>query len=770
MPIALSDLIVPQTKDELLAQLLASLQGIGPVTQSGANGAPPAGLGDFEIAGVPDETYQVMVQIVAGGDTADVTIRWSLDGGNLWSSLGGVPTASSGGAHPWSIALTDYRASNAPTGLTITFSDAAAPNGPSSWVAGETYAFQGLAPSYSLTDFASGSVQWTMLQTDAQVLSDFSTLVAEITAGGFTSLASLPWLQLLAQEFYDIPPKPALPTIGQLLVYDGGGLGPTTIQPGGLVAAAESGNLYLDALSGPAILPKNGSILVQVQSQKAGSGYNDPALDIQTLVTSMPGVQVSNPRGSNMGAGPWSAGMATGVSTSLGGFLVRPTVPNGYIFASLSATGSLAGATEPVWPTEIGQTVADGAITWLCFGVDGAADSYSQVGDQPGTGLLWLTPNGDTTPNLSVDVVVRIVTTGFCGGATIALSTDGGNTFGPPVALAQQSPASGAGNEATWAPTTVYASGKFIYPVGKTGYYYKATQVGSGTSGATAPAWPTTIGVSVADGTVTWECVGYGYGQLVAGTGGALQAGVSSPDLQATVAVVFRDGPGAPDLQGTRGAFFAGDSWAITTDWASQYGQDEESQQALSARCQGQWTTLAMGLPLPQIEAWALAASPEVQAATAVPDNSGAGIVNLYVAGSGGAAVSSAGLAAVGAYVSQRLSGGVTLGSSGASTGLPVTALEFAIALGATIYVKAAQLTAAQTALSAGLLAYQLAVGVGGTVRYSQVMALLQGLPGVAGNQGYVDGVTLNGGTLDIVLSDGYTADITPPASPWVTI
>jgi type II secretory pathway pseudopilin PulG len=45
----------------------------------------------------------------------------------------------------------------------------------------------------------------------------------------------------------------------------------------------------------------------------------------------------------------------------------------------------------------------------------------------------------------------------------------------------------------------------YVAPVTKNGFIYFAQT--AGTSGATEPAWPTTVGATVADGTVTWQCV-----------------------------------------------------------------------------------------------------------------------------------------------------------------------------------------------------------------------------------------------------------------------
>jgi hypothetical protein len=57
-----------------------------------------------------------------------------------------------------------------------------------------------------------------------------------------------------------------------------------------------------------------------------------------------------------------------------------------------------------------------------------------------------------------------------------------------------------------WAATTAYAttSPHFVTPTTPNGFRYQCTT--GGTSGGTEPTWPTTIGGTVVDGTVTWTC------------------------------------------------------------------------------------------------------------------------------------------------------------------------------------------------------------------------------------------------------------------------
>jgi hypothetical protein len=61
-------------------------------------------------------------------------------------------------------------------------------------------------------------------------------------------------------------------------------------------------------------------------------------------------------------------------------------------------------------------------------------------------------------------------------------------------------------SQAAWAATTSYAVGYNARPVLANGLKYICTT--AGTSGSTQPTFPTTIGATVVDGTVTWTCAG----------------------------------------------------------------------------------------------------------------------------------------------------------------------------------------------------------------------------------------------------------------------
>lgn len=57
----------------------------------------------------------------------------------------------------------------------------------------------------------------------------------------------------------------------------------------------------------------------------------------------------------------------------------------------------------------------------------------------------------------------------------------------------------------TWETSTAYGVGEQIVPTALNGFIYECTVAGT-SHAATEPTWPTTIGNTVTDGTVTWRC------------------------------------------------------------------------------------------------------------------------------------------------------------------------------------------------------------------------------------------------------------------------
>jgi len=58
-----------------------------------------------------------------------------------------------------------------------------------------------------------------------------------------------------------------------------------------------------------------------------------------------------------------------------------------------------------------------------------------------------------------------------------------------------------------WATGTAYTLGRIVRPTAGNGYLYRATVAGT-SHGVTEPVWPTVVGQTITDNTVTWTCIG----------------------------------------------------------------------------------------------------------------------------------------------------------------------------------------------------------------------------------------------------------------------
>ena len=199
----------------------------------------------------------------------------------------------------------------------------------------------------------------------------------------------------------------------------------------------------------------------------------------------------------------------------------------------------------PIASTTTQRLVAAGKCYW---------DQFTAAGVKTGERYLGLTPGftvsvkSDTIESYSAESGVRqlddrtlvsVTRTGkisirqvslenlalFVGGATLtAAQTSGAVTNEAVSVLADRYYQLGAttanpsgvrnvtsitvatGTIANAAITTAYALGAMVKPVTTPLYIYQCTT--AGTSGGAAPVWPTTIGTTVVDGTVTWACIG----------------------------------------------------------------------------------------------------------------------------------------------------------------------------------------------------------------------------------------------------------------------
>lgn len=209
----------------------------------------------------------------------------------------------------------------------------------------------------------------------------------------------------------------------------------------------------------------------------------------------------------------------------------------GYVFVNLGASGT-SGSTEPVWPEDIsaltftdGMTVSDGTVTWTAqrnallnirammtaekvFADSGYGDGwwiYSDSFDHILTDLVTLYHCGATNnrstglmnsggDNTSAGALYQFeATNNGCWG--VRDQSFLGNTYHG-LDVSYNGPNRGVSPD-MWTSLATWAANYELSPTSPNGYTYRSS---AGTAGSVEPTWPTTLGSTVVDGTITWTC------------------------------------------------------------------------------------------------------------------------------------------------------------------------------------------------------------------------------------------------------------------------
>jgi uncharacterized phage protein gp47/JayE len=147
---------------------------------------------------------------------------------------------------------------------------------------------------FPATAWASGSVAPTMLGGEADYFADLGQSIAQIAKGGFIDDAEDGWVDLLCQSLYQETRNPAVFTQGNIVLADTANQGPITIQPGTVWVTEGTRTLRYTNLTG-GVLPLGGALPLSFQAESPGAAYNLANGSITVLVTTLPGVTVSNP-------------------------------------------------------------------------------------------------------------------------------------------------------------------------------------------------------------------------------------------------------------------------------------------------------------------------------------------------------------------------------------------------------------------------------------------------------------------------------------------
>jgi hypothetical protein len=289
MALTLSQLLAAPTVDNWRSYLLAALQGLGIVVEGGTSaGGVASGTGSLSLSGTPAAAYpKVVVKIVTAGELGTGAFQYSLDAGVTFSGTVTIPVA------PGAYVL-------GATGVTITF--AAGPVGSgTSFGIGDTFSFALATPSLQVTAWAASGGFRQLVENEAQALASLSAQQAALAAAGLTTNATGSWADLLGVQFYGLTRSPAAATKGQVTLADPGGAGPFTIVAGQMTFASTSGLYYTNSTGG--VLPKNGTLNLQVAALAPGAAYNVGNGTITTIAGgTLPGVTVNNP---DPGSGTW---------------------------------------------------------------------------------------------------------------------------------------------------------------------------------------------------------------------------------------------------------------------------------------------------------------------------------------------------------------------------------------------------------------------------------------------------------------------------------
>lgn len=279
MTTSLNDLIRVPTAEELKAQMLRELQGVSFTYHSGFS------TGTVTLSGVPVVAYAVRVKITTAGELGTAAFRYSTDGGNTYSSVDTVPV---GGSYPIPATPLAIVFANGPAGTTASF------------VVDDVFSVDTRVPTFPATSWQPFSVPLSLVENDAAVSQDVYRLVSLIVAGGFTSTAAGPWLDLVAEQFFDLTRNPAVATQGYAVLTDAGGAGPFTISNNEIWALSASGLRFNSV--GAYTLPASGTVTILLKAESPGASYNVGNNTIQKLVTALPGVTINNP---DPGSGSW---------------------------------------------------------------------------------------------------------------------------------------------------------------------------------------------------------------------------------------------------------------------------------------------------------------------------------------------------------------------------------------------------------------------------------------------------------------------------------
>lgn len=273
MSLTFDQLVKDKTRVELRDQLLLAMQGVGYVTKVGP------GEGWLDVAGVAQDDLEVVIKITVAGGLGTAEFQYSVDGG---ASFNGSDIAIPGGG--------SYTLPSSGVDLVFTNGPGEADN---SFYVNDTFSFTLSTPTLPITSWHEGSTALTIIEKDAEANEDFALTIKRIGKGGFLLEAEDQWLDLLLLNMYNLRRNGGQVAKHTVRLTDAGNQGPTSITPGEVVVATGSGLRFSNSTSGTLTL--GGTLDLTFDAERKGTAYNVGLGAINTLLTSLPGVTVTNP-------------------------------------------------------------------------------------------------------------------------------------------------------------------------------------------------------------------------------------------------------------------------------------------------------------------------------------------------------------------------------------------------------------------------------------------------------------------------------------------
>lgn len=151
---------------------------------------------------------------------------------------------------------------------------------------------------FPVTDWHSGGGAVELIRAIGFLLADHGKAIPIVTAGGNPLLAKLladpTWLDLLGEQFFDLPRGEPTYTKQLCRISCAAGAGPVTINAGFTARAAGTKNLYVYQGS-PVSIADADYEDIELMAESPGSLFADPVGSIIETITSISGVTINNP-------------------------------------------------------------------------------------------------------------------------------------------------------------------------------------------------------------------------------------------------------------------------------------------------------------------------------------------------------------------------------------------------------------------------------------------------------------------------------------------